>query len=116
MNSNIRKLHRIASAKSRTIIGLMSGTSFDGLDIALCDFPGKGTGTGLSLRQFITIPYSESEKDRIRAVFAKPMVDFKLLCELNPWIATLHADMILKSLKKWRISPASVDLIASHGQ
>jgi anhydro-N-acetylmuramic acid kinase len=116
MNDNIRKLHRIASARSRTIIGLMSGTSLDGLDIAQCKLTGHGQRTGFELLRFVTVPYSASEKDRILAVFARPTVDFKLLCELNPWIATLHADMILASLKKWRVSPDSVDLIASHGQ
>src|SRR5687767_8240853 len=97
MNDNIRKLHRIASAKSRTIIGLMSGTSLDGLDIALCKVSGSGTGSKLELRRFTTVSYTNEEKERILKVFAKPEVDFQALCELNPWIANLHADMILKS-------------------
>jgi anhydro-N-acetylmuramic acid kinase len=116
MNGNIRKLHRIASAKSRTVIGLMSGTSFDGLDIALCRIAASGTATRLQLKAFTTIPYTESQKQRILQVFAKPTVDLKSLCELNPWVADLHADMILSALKNWKVSPSSVDLIASHGQ
>jgi anhydro-N-acetylmuramic acid kinase len=116
MNSNIRKLHRIASARSRTIIGLMSGTSLDGLDIALCRITGSGTGSKLVVRKFVTIPYNIEQKQRVLQVFAKPSVDFRLLCELNPWVASLHADMILKALKNWKVSARSVDLIASHGQ
>jgi anhydro-N-acetylmuramic acid kinase len=116
MNDNIRKLHRIASAKSRTIIGLMSGTSLDGLDIALCKVSGSGTASKLELRRFTTVSYTNEEKQLILKVFAKPEVDFQAVGELNPWIANLHADMILKSLKKWKVAVRSVDLIASHGQ
>lgn len=116
MNNSIRKLHRIASAKSRTIIGLMSGTSLDGLDIALCKVSGSGTSSKVELRRFTTIPYNDEQKGRILKVFARQEVDFQSLCELNPWIALLHADMILKALKKWKVAVNSVDLIASHGQ
>jgi anhydro-N-acetylmuramic acid kinase len=116
MNNNIRKLHRIASAASRTIIGLMSGTSLDGLDIALCRITGSGTSTRLIVKKFATIPYNIEQKEKVLKVFAKPTVDFRLLSELNPWIALLHANMILSALKKWKVSVRSVDLIASHGQ
>ena len=116
MNRNIRKLHRIASAKSRLIIGLMSGTSLDGLDIALCRITGSGMRTKVQVKSFATVPYSENEKQRIREVFAKPTIDFKVLCELNPWVAELHAGMILTTLRKWKVSPVSVNLVASHGQ
>src|SRR5688572_8590887 len=105
MNRNIRKLHRIASAKSRLIIGLMSGTSLDGLDIALCRFSGSGSRTRLELKSFETIPYSEDQKQRVLQVFARPTIEFKTLCELNPWVADLHAEMILRTLRKWKVSP-----------
>lgn len=116
MNANIRKLHRIASKKSRLIIGLMSGTSLDGLDVALCKITGHGSATKVQLVQFDTWPYEPVVKDRIRKVFAKQQIAFHDLVELNPWIGNLHAEIVLKCLRKWKISPAKVDLIASHGQ
>lgn len=116
MNKNISHLARIAAKKSRTIIGLMSGTSMDGLDVALCQLSGSGLRTKLKLAAFETVPYDPETKARIGEVFAKSTVDFELLCILNPWIGQLHADMVKKCLRKWRISQSKVDLIASHGQ
>ena len=116
MNANIRRLKRIASKKKRTIIGLMSGTSMDGLDIALCRISGHGLKTKLKLLQFETLSYSTEIKDRITEVFAKKQVDFERLCILNPWIGSLHAKMIMRCLRKWDYSPEDVDAIASHGQ
>jgi anhydro-N-acetylmuramic acid kinase len=116
MNKNISRLARIASKKSRNIIGLMSGTSMDGLDVALCGISGSGLKTKLKLQAFETVPYDPEVKARIGEVFAKSSVDFELLCILNPWIGQLHADMVRQCLKKWRIAADRVDLIASHGQ
>lgn len=94
----------------------MSGTSLDGLDIALCNISGSGTKTKVTLNKFTTISYDNAIREKILAVFAKPNIEFKKLSELNAWIAVKHAEMILSTLKKWKIKPASIDAIASHGQ
>lgn len=116
MNKNIEKLYQIARQPVRRIIGLMSGTSLDGLDIALCEVRGEGEGTAVSVTHFHTVAYSEDVKSRIREIFAKPQVDFPLVAMLNEWIGELHAGMILDTLQDWGVAPDQVDLIASHGQ
>lgn len=116
MNSNLELLYKIAQKPSRTIIGLMSGTSLDGLDVALCEISESGAKTKVDLVQFETVDYSEDIKSEIRSVFAKQTIDFQKLVVLNEWIGDLHANMVLECLKRWQISAKKVDLIASHGQ
>lgn len=116
MNQNIDKLYKIAQKEERLIIGLMSGTSMDGLDVALCRFRGSGGDTEVSIVAFETVGFDEDIKDEIRKIFAKSTIDFQQLCVLNPWIGNLHAEIINDCLKKWNISADDVDLIASHGQ
>ncbi|MEY4963310.1 MAG: hypothetical protein RLZZ323_629 [Bacteroidota bacterium] len=116
MNPTIESLYQIAKKPTRTIIGLMSGTSLDGLDVALCTLSGAGKNTLVTLKQFKTISYSEAVKTEIRNVFAQKTIDFQQLALLNEWIGILHANMVLDCLKEWNISTNEVDLIASHGQ
>ncbi|HMF70353.1 MAG TPA: anhydro-N-acetylmuramic acid kinase [Flavitalea sp.] len=116
MNSNIEKLYRIANKKKRTIIGLMSGTSVDGLDVALCEFSGTGMDTEIELAKFLTVPYEPDYKNEISEVFSKKQVDLEKLCLLNGWIAQQHAVIILSCLDTWNIPVTEVDMIASHGQ
>ncbi len=116
MNRNIKQLIKIASKRSRYIIGLMSGTSMDGLDVALCKISEQGLKTKVKLLHFDTVPYDHDTKARISEVFAKPIVDFEKLCILNPWIGILHGKMVLGCLEAWGIGPEKIDVIASHGQ
>ncbi|WP_426061883.1 anhydro-N-acetylmuramic acid kinase [Hymenobacter sp. B1770] len=116
MNAHLDRLHQIASQPSRRIIGLMSGTSLDGLDVALCRLTGHGPGTQLELEQFRTVSYSDDTRARIRTVFAKEQVSLEYLTLLNPWLGRLHAAAILDCLRAWQIAPAEIDLVASHGQ
>jgi anhydro-N-acetylmuramic acid kinase len=116
MNSNIESLYKIAQKPTRTIIGLMSGTSLDGLDVALCEVSDSGKNTKVTLKEFQTVPYSDTTKAEIRKVFAKKTIDFQHLALLNEWIGNLHANMVLDCLNEWNLTPEKVDLIASHGQ
>lgn len=116
MNKNLDKLCSIASGNSRIIIGLMSGTSLDGLDIALCRFTGSGHKTKIDLLQFETIAYENDFTVEIKSVFSKKNVSLEKVCVLNGWVARQHAQMILQCLSKWNMGPEEVDLIASHGQ
>ncbi|SEJ68975.1 anhydro-N-acetylmuramic acid kinase [Dyadobacter sp. SG02] len=94
----------------------MSGTSLDGLDVALCRAEGSGPETRLKVEYFKTVPYEEDFRNAVREIFAKRQIDFQQLVLLNPFIGLQHGQMILECLAEWGIDPSEVDLIASHGQ
>ncbi|GAB3778372.1 anhydro-N-acetylmuramic acid kinase AnmK [Spirosoma horti] len=116
MNSQIQHLYDIARKPDRRIIGLMSGTSLDGLDVALCRISGSGPATSVTLERFATVPFDEEFKAEIRTIFARQTIHFEQLCLLNPYIGRLHGQLILDCLHNWGIDPAEVDIVASHGQ
>jgi anhydro-N-acetylmuramic acid kinase len=116
MNANIQKLFTIAQKETRSIIGLMSGTSLDGLDVAFCKISNSGEKTAVELVDFETISYSMEFKDQIRKVFTKKEIVFQDLVLLNEIIGTVHGEMVLECLNKWNIATDEVDVIASHGQ
>ena len=116
MQANIQHLHEISKKAKRTIVGLMSGTSLDGLDIALCEISGFGLSTHIDLKHFKTISYSEQTKDKIRTVFAKDEVSLEYLTLLNAWLGKYHGQLINQALAEWGILREDVDAIASHGQ
>jgi len=116
MNPNIASLYAIANKPVRKIIGLMSGTSFDGLDIALCEFSGSGLETKVKVVHFVSKGYLPAFKDDLKSVFAKRTVDLEKVTLLNAFIGDYYAGLILESLNDWGISAEDIDLIASHGQ
>ena len=116
MNRQIEKLYQIGKQKERRIIGLMSGTSLDGLDIALCRIGNSGQETTLILEKFTTVPYDHTFRQSIRKLFAKRDIDLQLLSQLNAYIGRQHGETINAALRAWNMGSAEVDLIASHGQ
>ena len=74
MHTNIQRLYDIANKSSRRVIGLMSGTSLDGLDIALCAISGSGKATRFELKAFTTTDYTADFKEKILSIFSKEMV------------------------------------------
>ncbi|RYG49401.1 MAG: anhydro-N-acetylmuramic acid kinase, partial [Chitinophagaceae bacterium] len=67
MNKNINRLFEIASREERMIIGLMSGTSMDGLDIALCRFSGHGPAGKVEVVKFMTAGYTDAFRDQVKS-------------------------------------------------
>ncbi|MEI2275801.1 anhydro-N-acetylmuramic acid kinase [Sphingobacterium sp. ML3W] len=116
MNPQIEKLYQIALKKERFIIGLMSGTSLDGLDIALCRIENSGKTTKISLEKFITMDYEDTFRAKVREIFAKRTIDQQLLSGLNAYVGITHANLINQALESWNISANEIDCIASHGQ
>jgi anhydro-N-acetylmuramic acid kinase len=116
LNQNLQNLSRIAQKTEKLGIGLMSGTSLDGLDIALCRFTGNGFTTKFQLVQFTTTPYHKHFKEQVHEVFSRRLVDLEKITLLNASIGTFHGELVLDALAKWNVKTEDIDFIASHGQ
>jgi anhydro-N-acetylmuramic acid kinase len=116
MNNNLEKLYKLALKPERRIVGLMSGTSFDGLDVALCKVRGSGLETSIELEKFETVTYTDGFKKELKSIFSRRDADLEKVCLMNEWIGIQHGKMINQCLKKWEFSKENIDLIASHGQ
>lgn len=116
MNRNLAYLYKIIQQKERTILGLMSGTSLDGLDLALCRFTGSGLQTQVQVMEFVTIPYPASLRAEIVEVFSQKNVKLPKICLLHQKLARLYAQFIQEALANWGKKIADIDCIASHGQ
>jgi len=98
------------------IIGLMSGTSLDGLDIALCKVSGDGLATSLKVERFMSVRYSAEFLAIVRPLFANPSAPLDEVTRANAWVAREHARMLIGVLNNWGIDSDHVDILASHGQ
>lgn len=102
--------------KKKTVIGLMSGTSVDGVDVALVEITGTGLDTEISLLAFKTIPYKPDIRARIFDLFSVETARVDEICTMNFMIGKIFAESVLAVLEKVGMTPTQVDLIGSHGQ
>lgn len=116
MKSTIEKLYELSQKKSKTILGLMSGTSLDGLDIACCEIEGNGKDTKIKLLQHCTMPYPASFQDNIRSLISSSHPSLLDITLMNTRIAQVHASLINAALENWGMNKENIDVIASHGQ
>jgi anhydro-N-acetylmuramic acid kinase len=116
MHPSLIRLTEMAKRDYRMILGLMSGTSLDGLDLALCKIEGFGKTTQLTCLQHTTIPYSKAMKSELKSIYAQHEMDARKICTLNVTVAETHAAMVLQCFYEWGIDTHQIDLIASHGQ
>jgi len=93
------------------IVGVMSGTSVDGIDVVICEVNGAPPQITAQILSANTIPYTSALRERILA--ACDMGTVNEICRLNVTIADTIADAVLEVTGE---ALDSVDLIGSHGQ
>ena len=95
------------------ILGVMSGTSFDGIDSALCDFNIVGDEIQIQLLHFETSNYADEVRNRI--VEAMPPLTTTMfdVCVLDTVIGQSFASAAQRAISNSKVEP---DLIVSHGQ
>ncbi|MBM4169229.1 MAG: anhydro-N-acetylmuramic acid kinase [Ignavibacteria bacterium] len=109
-------LQRLQKKRTKRIIGLMSGTSVDGIDAALIDVRGNGTGSKVRVRAFATYPFPRGFRELVLANSLAGTGSVDLICRLNILYAHFYADAVRKIARKADVALSSIDLIGSHGQ
>jgi anhydro-N-acetylmuramic acid kinase len=97
------------------VAGLMSGTSVDGIDVALVEITGEGFGQKIRTAAFHSIPYSPEVRKAILGVSNAPTHTARL-SQLSFFLAELFADAVLAACKAGGVDPKTIKLIGSHGQ
>ena len=99
----------------RIVLGMISGTSVDGIDAALCQLQGSGAATRYRLLRFETVDYAPELRSRIFRAF-EPSATLDELCELNVSVGEAFAGAAKQTLANAGLEAGQVDLIGSHGQ
>ncbi|MEK5476577.1 anhydro-N-acetylmuramic acid kinase [Paenibacillus sp. FSL R5-0407] len=105
------------AAQSHYAVGLMSGTSVDGIDAALVKITGKpGTKVEIELVAFNNSPYPVRVRDEIFALFDPEKATIDRVGRLNVWLGELFAEAALSVIAMSGLSPEDIAFIGSHGQ
>jgi len=101
------------AAGLETAIGVISGTSMDGIDVALIESDGEAR---LEPGPGATFPYPEAIAERLRAVVVDPGEARKPQAELERLVTDAHVAAVEAFLKRFAIARESVALVGLHGQ
>jgi anhydro-N-acetylmuramic acid kinase len=107
-------LDRILSKKERLVVGLMSGTSMDGIDAALIRVTGSGLDTEFELIKFVCIPYGSGIIEDIERLDS--YISIEKISELNFLVGRACAYAAMAVIEEAGFQPRDIDLIGSHGQ
>lgn len=96
----------------------MSGTSADGIDVALAEVRGRGLRVRATLQDFASFPYPAATRRlllRIAGAGERPVLSAAEISQLNFLLGELFAEAICKACRRFRVSPARIALVGSHG-
>lgn len=97
----------------------MSGTSADGIDVALVRLGGRPPRVRARLEKFCTIPYSDRVRRQILRVAnanRARAVSVAEISQLNFLLGELFAEAVVRAARRFGVRLSSIDLIGSHGQ
>lgn len=97
------------------VAGLMSGTSLDGIDVAIVDIEGRGRSRRIRLLAFSCVPYPERVRRAILGV-SNAQTHTAVISRLNFLLGELYADALVETARRAQVPLSSIQLIGSHGQ
>lgn len=106
----------MTASLTRWTVGLISGTSMDGIDAALVEISGPPNKPRVSLRAFITVPYPASIRKWLLELAGGGPAAAGEISTMNFALGELFAQAALAVCGKGRVSPHRLAVIGSHGQ
>lgn len=111
-----REWFPLAGKPERIIVGLMSGTSVDGIDAAAVAVTGQETAVKARLLAFSNTPFPERMRSRIFEAFRPEAPGPESWGSLHMELGELYAEAALDIIRKAGLQPEEVDAVGSHGQ
>jgi anhydro-N-acetylmuramic acid kinase len=112
----MNRLSELFGKEKIFVVGLMAGTSLDGIDAALVSIEGCSEAAKVSIIDFLTLPYSRELKNFILKNSNAETSKIDELTKLNFLLGEAFADAALAVIKKAGKKPDEIDLVGSHGQ
>ncbi|MBL7135736.1 MAG: anhydro-N-acetylmuramic acid kinase [Candidatus Marinimicrobia bacterium] len=109
----MKSLLKLYKENTLNVLGLMSGTSMDGLDVCLSEVKRISTDVKASIIYFSSYPYSKIFKNFLMGSLSGTS---KKICHANFEITRKWTEMIKVFLAENNLSMSDIDLIGSHGQ
>ena len=102
--------------QDKLLIGLMCGTSADGVDVALAKISGFGFDSQVELLDYLEYPLPDLLREEIFKSFDIASSDVWQISQLNFALGDIFAQATLTMLKKAKLKPEAITAIGSHGQ
>lgn len=114
--NTLQKLAASAGKDSRLILGCLSGTSMDGLDMAICRISGSGRNTRVDILHAETVEWPMNLHKRLRDIAYQQNITTPELCRLNTALGRWTGETIFRQCQTWNFPINNLNCIASHGQ
>jgi anhydro-N-acetylmuramic acid kinase len=109
-------LSRLLAKQEKLVVGLMSGTSLDGIDAAIVRIIGSGTDSKAELVSFTSLPFDDDLRERLKLVCSVDRSGTHDVCGLNFYLGDRFAHAVRVAVAASGLSLSDIDLISSHGQ
>ncbi|WP_010498481.1 anhydro-N-acetylmuramic acid kinase, partial [Paenibacillus elgii] len=100
----------------RLVVGLMSGTSLDGVDAAIVRIEGQGLDTKVELVHYTAVPYDDTLREKLKELCSLDRSNVAMVCGMNFYLGRIFAEAVRLAAAEAGLPMDEIDLVSSHGQ